>query len=894
MTIDGLQRRASYDGLQRRISIEDLPPRQGDIPHSLARRPHESHPQVAVTKPPKTEELAYLAKLMASYLSEDVDAICQFVTNHVEYTLARSAYNIDNFGLYQATSYSIKDRLIEFWNDTHSHFRTSKTKMVYYFSIEYLLGRHLQNAVMNLDIGEKYGDALRKLGFMLEDLFSEEIDPALGNGGLGRLAACFLDSLATLDYPAWGYGLRYNYGMFKQVIHQGEQIEAPDYWLSAGNPWEIERNDLMFPVRLYGHVTSYHNLTGDLKWKWEGGVTLLAKAYDTPIPGFSTFNTINLRLWSSVPNAAFDLAKFDKGDYSAALREKQECENLTSVLYPNDSTYEGKELRLKQQYFFACASLADIIARYKRRFPHLPMTSFNEYNAIQLNDTHPTVCIAEMFRVLLDLEGLGWTASAEIVFRTFAYTNHTVLPEALEEWPVHMFEHLLPRHLQIIYEINQRFLDGPVAKRWPGSQKVREELSIIRSNGHDAKIRMAYLAVVCCHSINGVAKIHTDLVQSALFPKFYELWPERFSNKTNGVTTRRWLMQCNKPLAALLTETLESDDWITEFELTSELRAFAKNEHFQRKFQNCKQIAKHALARVISAKCQVEVNPHALFDVHVKRIHEYKRQLLNILGVMSRYLEIKSMSPEQRKFKDVVPRVVIFAGKAAPGYLMAKNIIKLICSVANVVNNDLEINSLLKVVYLPNYNVSLAEVIIPAADISQHISTAGTEASGTSNMKFCMNGGLIVGTLDGANVEIREEIGEENMFHFGLTADQVPVARTMACEIDPRLATVIKSVKKFVWASEEKTNSSFLPLVHKIEEGTDFYLVARDFASYMDCQAKVDQTWRNRTLWAEMCINTTAGMGKFSSDRTIHEYAKEIWNVEPCRVPAAVDPIYHT
>eukprot|EP01126_Amoeba_proteus_P021099 TRINITY_DN2138_c0_g2_i8.p1 TRINITY_DN2138_c0_g2~~TRINITY_DN2138_c0_g2_i8.p1 ORF type:complete len:770 (+),score=152.30 TRINITY_DN2138_c0_g2_i8:94-2310(+) len=675
------------------------------------------------------EPVGKLGSLLASYLSEEPEAIAQYIANHVQYTLARSSSKLDDLGAYQATAFSVRDRLIEFWNDTQQHFEDSKTKMCFYMSIEYLLGRSLENAIMNLELTDQYTAALQKVGFVLEDLYIEEAEAALGNGGLGRLAACFLDSLATMDYPAWGYGIRYEFGMFKQVIVNGQQIETPDFWLLRGNPWEIHRCEISYPVRFYGNVVIVTNDAGELKFIWENGFQLLAVAYDTPIPGYGTLNVINLRLWASRPVLELNLEYFNRGDYYSAVKQRQEAESITSVLYPADTTIEGKELRLKQQYFFACASLHDILARYKRVFPNESLLNFGDYNAIQLNDTHPSISIAELMRILLDEENLGWDDAWNVVTQTFAFTNHTVLPEALERWPLKMFSILLPRHIQIIFEINRRFLDGPVASKWPGDGEKRSDLSIIR----DDTVVMAYLAIVGSHSVNGVAAIHTEILKEVIFADFYDLWPHKFNNKTNGVTQRRWVNKANKPLSSLLTSTLKGDDWITNFGCLEKLRAFARDPCFQKQISEVKRQAKVRLRdeilRLTSGR--LSLNLDAIFDIHVKRIHEYKRQLLNILGIMHMYLSLKAMFPSQRL--SFVPRAFIFAGKAAPSYTRAKLLIQMICCVAEVINNDPSINGLLSVVFIPNYSVSLAEIIIPASDLSQHISTAGTEASGTRN-----------------------------------------------------------------------------------------------------------------------------------------------------------------
>jgi starch phosphorylase len=824
-----------------------------------------------------------LADLMASYLDPSTTAIEQLFANHVEYTLARSAWNMDNYGAYEATAYSMRDRIIEYWNDTQNLFHGTKTKMIYYLSIEFLLGRSLQNAMLNMDMENKFTEALSNLGYKLEDLYDEEIDAALGNGGLGRLAACFLDSMATMNLPAWGYGLRYQYGMFKQMIHDAQQTEMPDFWLSKGIPLEIPRRDIKYIIRLYGETQYYINGFGETKWRWVGGKTVYAMAYDIPIPGYGTINTNNLRLWSSVPVTTFDLDQFNKGDYYESLRQRQETENITSVLYPNDQTYEGRELRFKQQYFFCAASLADIMRRYKNQFSNSSFVeNFGQKVQIQLNDTHPTVSILELLRILLDIENLSWKDSMEIVHATFAYTNHTVLPEALEEWPIEMFRLVLPRHLQLVFELNQQWLDETIEKHFPGDAEKRGQFSIIRND----RVRMAYLAVVCCHSVNGVAQLHTEILKADMFNHFYQLFPEKFNNKTNGVTVRRWINQANRNLGNIITEYLGSTKWLTEF--TSEigkLRNFVNDHGFQDKIANAKYTAKVKLAKVIKGIVGIKINPNALFDVHVKRIHEYKRQLLNILGVIHRYLEMKATSPEDLHL-NYTRRVSIFGGKAAPGYLKAKNIIRLICSVAAIVNADPSTNEFLKVIFIPNYSVSLAEVIIPASDISEHISTAGTEASGTSNMKFAMNGGLIFGTHDGANIEMKEEIGEENMFLFGLKAEEVEPTRAKgAFPIDARLKRVLDSVYNYEWANEKITKECFLPLIESILYGDDYYLVARDFPEYVATQCVVDYTYRNKKKWTKMCIQSIAGSGKFCSDRTIQEYATDIWNVKPVKVP---------
>jgi len=850
----------------------------------------------SLTHPTKSEGSSLLSKLMGSYLDPSPAAIEQFFANHVEYTLARSAWNMDNFGAYESTSYTIRDRLIEYWNDTQNKFHASKTKMIYYFSIEFLLGRSLQNAMLNLNMEAPYKEALLNLGYKLESLYDEEIDAALGNGGLGRLAACFLDSLATMNLPAWGYGIRYEYGMFKQGIHDAQQTEMPDFWLGKGIPLEIPRRDIKYIIRLYGETQYYVNGFGETKWRWVGGKTVYAMAYDIPIPGYGTVNTINLRLWSSVPVTQFDLEQFNKGDYYESLRQRQETENITSVLYPNDATFEGRELRLKQQYFFCAASLQDIIRRYKNQFGGGPQSlrNFGDKVAIQLNDTHPTITIVELLRILLDHENMSWSESMAVINATFAYTNHTVLPEALEEWPVSMIQHLLPRHMQLIYEINQKFLDEVVSAHYPDDDSKRGLFSIIRDQG-EKRVRMAYLAVICSHSVNGVAEIHTDILKKHMFAHFFEMFPERFNNKTNGVTPRRWVNQTNRPLGRLLTEYLGTTEWIVNFGMIEKIKSFQQDITFQEKFMASKFEAKSRLAKLVKALTGVKLNPHSLFDVHVKRIHEYKRQLMNILGVIFKYIELKRLSGPEEMGLHYAKKAYIFGGKAAPAYVKAKNIIRLICCVAQIVNSDPDTSEFLKVVFIPNYNVSLAEAIIPASDISEHISTAGTEASGTSNMKFAMNGGLILGTHDGANIEMKEEVGEENMFLFGLKSHQIEAERARGnVEIDDRLKAVLATIYNYDWANERITRECFFPLIQDIASGNDYYLVGRDFPAYITTQANIDLVWRNKGKWVEMCINTVAGMGKFSSDRTIAQYATEIWKVDPVKVPdIGPDAVYH-
>eukprot|EP01099_Mayorella_cantabrigiensis_P001030 TRINITY_DN1429_c0_g1_i2.p1 TRINITY_DN1429_c0_g1~~TRINITY_DN1429_c0_g1_i2.p1 ORF type:complete len:929 (-),score=217.90 TRINITY_DN1429_c0_g1_i2:96-2783(-) len=821
-------------------------------------------------------------EMMSSYLSTEPFDIQQFIVNHIEYTLARSRHNFDFFSAYKATAYSVRDRLIEFWNDTNDYFTQKDVKRVYYLSIEYLMGRSLQNALINLGIEQNYKQALMNFGYRLEDIYEQERDAALGNGGLGRLAACFLDSLATTNYPAWGYGIRYTYGMFKQYIHDGFQSETPDFWLTSGNPWEIERNDVWYYVKFFGHTRCVKTSGGKLKYRWEGGETVIALAYDTPIPGFGTTNTLTMRLWSSRPSSEFNLESFNRGDYYGAIEEKQKTENITSVLYPDDSTTAGRELRLKQQYFFCCATLSDIIRRFKKT--KKPFETLGDYAAIQLNDTHPTIAIPELMRILVDLENLEWEKAWDITTRVFAYTNHTVLPEALERWDVPLISSLLPRHIQIIYDINAHFLKE-VEQQFGTNWEVLRDFSIIEE-GEPKKVRMAWLAIIGSHSVNGVAAIHSQILKDKVFKKFYEFWPQKFNNKTNGVTPRRWLLSANPQLSELITDKLGSNTWATQLDLLQVLRKHANDEAFQRKFMEIKTKNKERLAELILrvSNGTLVVDPNALFDVQVKRIHEYKRQLLNILHVIHRYLRIKNTTVADRQY--ILPRVNVFGGKAAPAYHNAKMIIKLINSVADVVNKDQAVGDLLKIVYIPDYNVSSAQTIIPASDISEHISTAGTEASGTSNMKFALNGGLIIGTLDGANIEIREQIGKENMFIFGAVAEDVDKIRSEGGRpIDERLFEVLTAIQNRMFGDPGIWDC----VLHQLWAGSDYYLIANDFTDYVDTQNQIDEVYIDRSEWAKRCIMSVAGMGFFSSDRTIRQYADEIWKIQPCKVPE-VDP----
>ncbi|KAG8934308.1 Non-essential glycogen phosphorylase [Tulasnella sp. 417] len=811
---------------------------------------------------PKGEEVAWKSGLRGVEVEEG--AITKSIVRHVQTTLARQAYNIDEEGAYRAVAYSVRDDLIVNWNDTQMLYTRKAPKRAYYLSLEFLMGRTLDNALLNLGLKDKYQTAAKKLGFEdFEELIESERDAALGNGGLGRLAACYIDSGATCELPLWGYGLRYHYGMFwQQISTDGSQVEAPDPWLNHANPWEVHRPDVTYPVRFYGHAERI----SDSKAIWSGGQEVLAVAYDVPIPGSYTRNTNNLRLWDAKPKRGFDLNSFNAGDYEKAVENSNSAEALTRVLYPNDNHMVGKELRLKQQYFWTAASLADIIRRFKQLGE--PFSKFHEckyHVAIQLNDTHPTIAVPELMRIFVDEEDIPWNEAWEITQKVFGYTNHTVLPEALEKWPVPLFQHLLPRHLQIIFD-----------------------LFIPPSRGEEVAARsMAYLAVIGSHKVNGVAELHSELVKTTILKDFVDFYgPSKFGNVTNGITPRRWLDQCNPGLSALITETLggEKTKWLKDLTKLQGLIAHSDDPEFQKKWADVKMQNKQRLANFIEQTMGVKLNTSALFDVQVKRLHEYKRQSLNILGVIHRYLTIKALSVEERK--KVVPRVVLFGGKAAPGYYMAKLVIRLINNVAKVINADPELEGVLTVLFVPDYSVSLAELLIPASDISEHISTAGTEASGTSNMKFCLNGGLLLGTVDGANIEIAEEVGEENVFFFGhLTPNvedlrynhqyhPVPLEKT-----SPALAVVVDVIAQGRFGD----GSVYEPFLNTIRTG-DYYLVSDDFDSYLEAQRLVDLAYQDKASWVKKSITTTARMGKFSSDRAILNYADEYWNIEPLKL----------
>ncbi|WP_330110408.1 glycogen/starch/alpha-glucan phosphorylase [Methylophaga thalassica] len=776
--------------------------------------------------------------------------------------------------LYSSLALTLRDRLFNRMKHTKHTYAEKQCKHAYYLSMEFLMGRAMGNAVLNLGLEKETTKALNELHLNFEDLIEMEHDAGLGNGGLGRLAACFIDSCATLQLPVTGYGLRYEYGMFQQRIENGFQVEKPDHWLQDGNPWELERPEFTQRVKFGGHTEYHPTDSGDMKVHWVNTNDVLAIPFDLPIPGYQNGTVNVLRLWKAGATDEFNLEDFNSGSYTEAVAAKNEAENISMVLYPNDASENGKELRLRQQYFLASASLQDILDYWVTTHGE-SFDNFAEKNCFQLNDTHPTVAVAELMRLLMDEHGLGWEKAWEITSSTMAYTNHTLLPEALERWPVNMFGRLLPRILEIIYEINARFL-REVATRWPGDKARLARMSIIEEGG-EKQVRMAHLAIVGSFSINGVAALHSELLKKGLFHDFYELWPHKFNNKTNGVTQRRWLAWCNPDLSELITDTI-GDNWITQLTELKKLEAYAHDKAFQKKWHAAKLANKQRLAKLVKDSCGVEFNPEAMFDIQVKRIHEYKRQLLNILHVIHLYDRIK-----RGDTKNMTPRCVLFGGKAAPGYVMAKRIIKLINNVASTVNNDPDVGDLLKVVFLPNYQVSAMEVICPAADLSEQISTAGKEASGTGNMKFMMNGAMTIGTLDGANIEIRDEAGAENFFLFGLTEDEVTELKPtynprFIIDNDADLKRVVNLLESGHFNQCEE--GAFDDIIAAFTSPNDPWMTVADFHSYLEAQQRAAEVYQDKERWIAMSIMNSANSGMFSTDRTMEEYNNDIWKLE--------------
>lgn len=795
---------------------------------------------------------------------------------HMEFILVKDKNTAVQDDAYYALSMSIRDRLVRKWLRTQQKYMDVDPKRVYYLSLEFLMGRLLGNALINMDYYDECYNILKQDGFDLEDIRETEHDMGLGNGGLGRLASCFLDSMATLELPAFGYGIRYEYGIFKQEIDKGNQIEKPDNWLTYGNPWEILRRELTYRVKFYGKVEMQEDNKGRFKFNWINTEDILAVAYDVPVPGYRNNTVNNLRLWQAKATQEFSFQEFNSGNYLAAVESKNLSENISKVLYPNDTFNQGKFLRLKQQYFFASATLQDIIRKYKIK--HKTFDQFAEKTAIQLNDTHPVIAIPELMRILIDEENLKWDYAWDITTKTFAYTNHTVVPEALEEWSVSILEQLLPRHMQIIYEINQRFLDW-VRETYSNDEAIVQHLSIIRE-GTEKKVKMANLAIVGAHSLNGVAALHTEILKQLIFPHFFKLFPEKFKNVTNGITPRRWLKTANPFLSVIISDKIGTD-WVKDLSQLRKLEEHVDNDSFLENWRSAKWISKKFLIEYIEKENGVKVNPDSMFDVQVKRFHEYKRQLLNVLHVIALYNRIKDNPHE-----DVVPRTVIFAGKAAPAYYQAKLVIKLINNVAEVINNDVTIGDKLKVVFLKNYSVTLAEKIIPASDLSEQISTAGFEASGTGNMKFALNGALTIGTMDGANVEMREEIGDDNIFIFGLLSDEVIKLKQNYNPYDyyynnPVLKRIIDMISHNHFSIFEP--GIFQPLIDGLLN-VDYYCLFADFDSYLAAQERVSELYRNPNKWTRKAILNVARVGKFSSDRSIMDYANNIWGVKPVSV----------
>ena len=806
----------------------------------------------------------------------NADSIQLSFANHLEYSLSKDQYTATNRDLYYSLALTARDRLVERWIHTQQCYYQHDAKRVYYLSAEFLMGRLLINNLINLGIYAEAQKAMEALHIDLEEISENEPDMGLGNGGLGRLAACFMESMATLEIPAYGYGIRYEFGIFDQAIRDLGQVELPEIWLKYGNPWEIPRPEYTLTVHFYGRVKQITLPDGTLKTEWVDTSDVIGIAYDTPIDGYGNDTVNTLRLWSARASKEFDLKYFQGGDYLKAVEEKNISENISKVLYPNDHIYEGRELRLKQQYFFVSCSIQDIVRRYL--VTHATFDEFADKVAIQMNDTHPSLAIAELMRILMDVHGLSWETAWDITNRTCAYTNHTLLAEALEKWPVQMFEALLPRHLLIIYEINRRFL-REVSVRYLGNEEIMGRMSLIEEGGQK-QIRMAHLAIVGSHSVNGVAQLHSRLLREKELRDFDALYPGKFNNKTNGVTPRRWLLAANPELAELITGHI-GDAWITDLSQLRKLEPLIDNPDFIQAWQAVKQKNKNQLAKIALNLTGVSIDPASIFDIQVKRIHEYKRQLMNILHVVYCWLKIR-----QQPDLDFHPRTFFFGGKAAPSYTTAKMIIRLICHIAEMINRDTLTEKQIQVVFMPNYRVSLAEKIFPASDVSEQISTAGYEASGTSNMKFTLNGALTVGTLDGANVEIQEEVGPENIFIFGLTADEVAGIRSAYNPADfyakdPLLKQTIDLIREGFFSPENP--DLFKPLMDGLLS-EDRYLVLADFDAYHQCQMQVDELYRDRKEWTAKSILNVARAGKFSSDRTVLEYNRDIWKAEQLSV----------
>ena len=798
------------------------------------------------------------------------------IDNHLKYSQAKNWPTSTPLDHYNSVALTVRDRLVERWINTQHEYHEKDPKRVYYLSMEFLVGRALSNYLVNLDFKNDFYRAVKDLGIRLEDLEENDIEAGLGNGGLGRLAACYLDSMATLGIPAYGYGIRYEFGIFYQKIINGFQVETADNWLRKGSPWEIPRPDYMYTVKFYGTTRQGTGKGGQPISEWiDTHDDVMAMAYDVPIPGYHNETVNNLRLWGARSTREFDLGVFNAGDYVQAVNRKQESESISKVLYPNDQNMWGKELRLKQEYFFVSASLQDIIRRYKRT--HATYEKFSSKTAIQINDTHPALAIPELMRILVDEECRPWEEAWKIVVDTFGYTNHTVLPEALEKWSVELLRRVLPRHLEIIFQINHRFLEH-ARKKYPNDKSRIERLSLIEENPVKS-VRMSNLSIVGSHAVNGVAQLHSDILKTKVFKDYNDLFPDRFHNITNGITQRLWLKSCNPELAELITETV-GEEWTTHLDTLRQLLPYAKDDNFSRRWREIKSNNKKRLARHIQQELSIKLNPESLFDVHVKRIHEYKRQVLCALHAVTLYNRLK-----EHPGTECVPRTIIFAGKAAPGYDMAKLVIKLITSIADKVNGDPDTSNKLKVVFVPNYSVTKAEWIIPGADLSEQVSTAGHEASGTGNMKLALNGALTIGTLDGANIEIKDQVGEDNIFIFGLTTEEVEQSRKSGYQpkdcynSNPELKQALDMIRDGYFAPNHP--NIFLPLVDSLLKHGDHFRVLADFGDYLATQKKIEALYLNPEAWTRKSIINSANMGTFSSDRSIREYCRLIWGIEP-------------
>ncbi len=803
----------------------------------------------------------------------DVDSFREDIKQHLHYTLAKDKYSSTEWDNYRSVVLAVLDRLNERWIKTQQSYYDNKSKRVYYLSMEYLIGRLMDNMLINLGLQDVAAEAMDDLGLDYDEVREAEVDAGLGNGGLGRLAACFLDSMATLGVPAHGYGIRYDYGIFDQDIKDGWQIEKPDLWLQYGYPWGVVRPKKKYSVKFYGETTASKDGNGRLHFDWVKTHNVKALAYDTPIPGFQNDVVNNLRLWKATSDEGFDLKSFNQGEYIDAVRNNLLEENISRVLYPNDKVFKGQELRLKQEYFLVSASLQDAMRRFKKQFDDF--RKIPDQMAIQCNDTHPNLAVPELMRLLMDDEGLEWETAWDIVTKTINYTNHTLMPEALEQWPLSLMSNLLPRHVQIIREIDRRFMQSIEVE---SDEKNKKNRMRIISNEMDARIRMGNLGIVGAKKVNGVSELHSKLMKKTIFSDFNEQFPEKFTNVTNGITPRRWLRQCNRELSDLISDRI-GNDWITHLDKLKDVERFAEDEEFQSNFKQIKLNNKKRLAGYIKENMGVTVEPTSIFDIQIKRIHEYKRQLMAIMYAITLYNRIKK-NPNA----DIEPRTLLFAGKAAPGYTMAKLHIKLINSVAEIINNDTDVNGRLKVLFLPDYSVSLAEKMIPAANLSEQISTAGMEASGTGNMKFALNGALTIGTLDGANIEIKEKVGDDNIFIFGLTVDEIEEIRNEGYnpqnlyESDKELKQVIDQIHEGYFSPEEP--DLFHPITNALLNQGDYFMVLADYRHYVDMQGKVEENYRDEFDWNRKAIINVANMGHFSSDRSIRDYCERIWDVE--------------